>query len=204
MKLHIIWCNPLWLWLKIMLRVSTRWSNRPKGKNFLNWGLLGGLFCRKIGILRIENVTLVAFLFHRRLNFWLTCKVLGLKWCQECLLEHQIGQNTFFFKRGDFWWAIFSKRRHFAVSECDPHLSQNLWGAYLLSQMQNFGLKMMPRVSTWRSNRSKYIFFQKGGFWGAFFLKKNFVSRPKIMTCGSFKPPRRLSFCPTCKILGSK
>ena len=173
MKLHIIWCNPLWLWLKIMLRVSTRWSNRPKGKNFLNWGLLGGLFCRKIGILRIENVTRVAFLFHRRLNFWLTCKVLGLKWCQECLLEHQIGQNAvFFFKRWAFGGAILSKRCHFGVSAWDPHHTEYLWEAYLLSQMQNFRLKMMPRVSTLRSNRSKYIFFQKGGFLGGYFIQK--------------------------------
>ena len=62
-------------------------------------------------------------------------------------LRSNRSKYIFFPKGGAFGGAILSKRCHFAVSECDPHLSQNLWEAYLLSQKQNFGLKMMPRVS---------------------------------------------------------
>ena len=149
-------------------------------------------------------MTRVALKFHRRLNFWPTCKVLGLKWCQECLLQDQIGQNAVFFKRGAFGGAILSKRCHFAVSECDPHLSQNLWEAYLLSQKQNFGLKMMPRVSPWRSKRSKCKFFPKGGLLGGLFYQKVVilpfpnVTRIFLNTCS------QPFYCPRCKILGLK
>ena len=173
MKLHIIWCNPLWLWLKIMLRVSTRWSNRPKGKKISNRGLLGGLFCRKIGILRIENVTRVAFLFHRRLNFWLTCKVLGLKWCQECLLEHQIGQNAVFFSKGGLLGVLFYPKGVILPFPNVTRIFLKTCGKLIYCPRSKIlGLKWCQEYLLEDPLGQNANFFQKGGFWRGYFIKK--------------------------------
>ena len=94
---------------------------------FSKGGLLGVLFYPKGVILQFPNVTRI--------------------FLKEYILEDPLGQNANFFQKGGFWRAILSKSSHFAISKCDPHFFQNLWEAYLLSQKQNFGLKMMPRVS---------------------------------------------------------
>ena len=110
----------------------------------------------------------------------------------------------FFFKRGAFGGAILSKRCHFGVSAWDPHHTEYLWEAYLLSQMQNFRLKMMPRVSTLRSNRSKYIFFPKGGLFGGLFYPKGVILPFPNVTCIFLKTCGKLIYCPRSKILGLK
>ena len=61
---------------------------------------------------------------------------------------------------------------------------------FLLSQMKNFGLKMMLRVSTWRSKRSKCNFFSKKGLLGGLFYPKGVIlpfpnmTRIFLKTCG--------------------
>ena len=170
-----------------MPRVSPWRSNRSKC-NFFKRGAFfeGGLFFQKGVILPFPNLIINTC---GKLIYCPRWKILDLKWCQECLLEDPIGQNGFFSK-GGLWWGGVSKRFHFAICKCAQYYSKYLKKAYFSSQIKFFVLEMMPRVSTWRSYRSKSIFFNWG--WGVRvshmggrvhqisidFFKRKFFERP--------------------------